>query len=441
MRQINRIRRIGLASALLAALVAVPLWSVEFEGAEFGGTLESDTAVSDAPAQDDVEHSDKLFLFLRGGDPERLDVLIRGSYEFNLDEAYQFNLTALRAAGTIPLGEPVYGALSYRAGRFSLSDASQILLSQRIDGVAGTLDLTNVEFRLGAGYTGLLFPDPAGLYITAADLQEYEEDDDLFAPGKAIGLAAVGFPEVVGRQTVRVLGVAQFDTRSDLEAGEDSLSTYYPAIVVEGPITRSLFYTLGAAGGFGTLERKSGSATESTTLLSAMGTLSLQYLPWKLDWFNAELGVVGATGDDDVSSYVARDSGDKLNQFVPLRSFGVGEVLSPDLSNLIAPRLLLEAKPFANSSSRMARNLGLSLAGYGYFRPSSGATSVSPATPGSDTAFIGSEADLKVSFRPTSDVGLSVYGGLFMPNTASESPLGSDADRAWEAGAELSVSF
>ena len=430
-----------LLSAAVSLLIASPLVALEFDGVEFGGTAESETTASDAPDQDDLEHSDKLFLYLRGGDPERLDLLIRGSYEFNLDQAYQFDLAALRAAGTVPLGEPVSGALSYRAGRFSLSDAPQILLSQRVDGAAASLELPNAQFRIAGGYTGLLFPDPAGLYTTATDLREYEEDDDFFAPGKVIGLASAGFPEVLGRQSLRLVGVAQLDTRGGLDDGEESLSTYYPALVLDGPISRSVFYTVGVAGGFGKLQRKSAGTTDSSTLLSGMGTLTIQYLPWSLNWLNAQIGVVGATGDENVDSYLRRDSGESLNQFVPLRSFGVGEVLSPDLSNLVVPRLELEVKPFANAGTEVLRNIGISLGGYGYFRPTAGATSVSPGTPDSDTTYIGSETDLRVSFRPTSDVGLSVYGGLFLPNTASEAPLGSDADTAWEAGAELSVSF
>lgn len=430
-----------LLSAALLLLITAPLFSLEFDGVEFGGSVRSETTTSDTPDQDDLEHSDKLFLYLRGGDPERLDLLIRGSYEFNLDEAYQFDLSVLRAAGTVPLGEPVYGALSYRAGRFSLSDAPRILISQRIDGAAASLELPNVQFRIAGGYTGLLFPDPAGLYVTATDLGEYEEDDDLLAPGKVIGLASTAFPELIGNHSLRLLGVAQLDTRDRLDDGEEKLSTYYPAVVLDGPVSRSLFYTAGVAGGFGTLERETGDSTESSTLASGMGTLSVQYLPWSLNWFNAELGVVGATGDESVESYLERDSGETLTQFVPLRSFGVGEVLAPDLANLVVPRLQLEVKPFVNAGSGVARNVGVSVAGYGYFRPTAGATSVSPGTPDSDTAYIGSETDLRVSFRPTSDVGLSLYGGLFFPNSASEAPLGSDAESAWEAGAQLSVSF
>lgn len=427
--------------ALLLIVTTPALFGLEFDGVEFGGTLTSETSLSDnAPEEDDLEHSDKLFLFLRGGDPEQLDLLIRGSYEFNLDDAYQFDLTTLRAAGTLPLGTPVTGALSYRAGRFLLEDRTGLLLSQRVDGASLQIDVQDLRLRFAGGHTGLLFPDPAGLYLTAADVAEYNEDDELFAPNKLIGLVTFGLPNIVANQSVTFLTAAQVDQRYELEAGEDRLSTFYPSVVIDGPISRDVFYTLGLVGGVGQVERSIAGAAE-TSIKSGMVAIALQYLPAEIGGFNLEAGLVAASGDNDVVSYLGRSSDAKINQFVPLRSFGVGEVLSPDLSNIIVPRVVAQIRPFANHPEPLARNLGFTLSGYGYFRPTSGATSITPGTSGADNSYLGSEGNLEVAFRPTSDIGLSLYGGAFVPYTNSDSAFGSDADVAWEAGGELSISF
>lgn len=411
-----------LLSVHLPLLAPTGATALEIEASEFGGTIKSETVVSDAPGEDDLQHSDRLFLFFRGGDPEQMDLLVRGSYEINLDEAYQFDLATLRAAGTLPVGTPGTGALSYRLGRFLLEDESGLLLSQRVDGASFQIDTEHLRLRFAGGYTGLLFPDPAGLYLTATDVEEYNEEDKPFAPAKLIGLVAFGLPNFVGEQRVTFFTAAQVDQRYGLGTGEDRLSTFYPSVVLDGPLSRELFYTVGLVGGVGQVERSIAGAAR-TSIESALVTAELHYLPLRIEGLNLEGGVVAASGDKDVASYLGRSGDTNVNQFVPLRTFGVGEVLSPDLSNIVVPRLSARIRPFAGHPSEVARNLGFTLSGYGYFRPTSGATSVTPATPDADASYLGSEVNLEAAFRPTSDLGLSLYGEHSCPIQAPTPPL------------------
>lgn len=419
--------------ALLLALMAGPLFAFEF-----GGTVESDTSLGDGGSRDWLEHSDRLILYARGGDPELADLLIRGSYEYTLDELYQFDLTTLRVAGTIPLRAAVNGALGYSAGRFVLADENRFLLSQRVDGLSAQLDTAGLQLRLGAGYTGLVFADTAGLYLTATDIAKYD-DDDIFGPQKILAVAEVAFPEIIGRQSLRLSGVGQYDLRSKLKNNEVRLHSYYPALFVDGPIAWDLFYTLGAAGGFGQREANVEGNKEKTTLLGGAGTASLSYLPQRIAWLSVEAGVNGATGDKNADFYFDRTRGDELTMYLPLRSPGTGDILSPDLSNLIIPRLELRLRPFSGTRIDTLRNLGLTLSGYGYFRPTNGATSVS--TGNGSSPYVGWEANGRLSFRPFSDVSAALYGGVFVPNASDDAALGSDADTRWETGIDLSISF
>jgi len=76
-----------------------------------------------------------------------------------------------------------------------------------------------------------------------------------------------------------------------------------------------------------------------------------------------------------------------------------------------------------------------------FFRYADGPVSVSLPNPASENNYIGSEVDLGIAFRPFSDLGVSLAGGIFLPNAAAGGPFDAQGATGVVTKWELSASF
>jgi hypothetical protein len=78
-----------------------------------------------------------------------------------------------------------------------------------------------------------------------------------------------------------------------------------------------------------------------------------------------------------------------------------------------------------------------------FLRSTTGAISEGSVNATSDQLYLGSEADLRINYRPFSDLGLSLTGGFFFPNNyTAESAIAPGSSAVQIAGRfELSFSY
>lgn len=150
------------------------------------------------------------------------------------------------------------------------------------------------------------------------------------------------------------------------------------------------------------------------------------------------LGAAFGTGDGDPDDGTDRDfrqtglqdNNDRFNGVTSFRYYG--EVLDPELSNLIVLTAGLGIRPTKRSS------LDLVYHHYRQHRPSDEFRDVAvDADPDGRNRTVGNALDLIVGFREIENVDAEAVFGLFLPGAA----FSSDADTAYFVGVELEISF
>ncbi|MCK5735704.1 MAG: hypothetical protein KAH21_04460, partial [Spirochaetaceae bacterium] len=102
-------------------------------------------------------------------------------------------------------------------------------------------------------------------------------------------------------------------------------------------------------------------------------------------------------------------SGSSLNQYTAFTTRTVGYVFGSRVGNLGYGRL--------GASIRPVEMLSLKLDNYLYFRSVEGPVNEMPITAASGSdLYLGDEIVLTVDFRPLSDLGLQLNGGIFLAN-------------------------
>lgn len=354
-----------------------------------------------------------LSAFLRS-DPEVRD---RGTFSF-LFEASLTSIVAqaedgtwstqwrpdidhLRLGGVFP-HTPVPGAVfRQRIGRITVSEPSELVFSSRMDGIAFDIDMPNVDIRLAAGYTGLIGIHNSNVAMSFPDLVDRSTGETWFGPPRIVALADVGLPEVLGRQSVSIGAVAQFDRRvgDDLTAPEERLDSQYAYLKLDGPIAGGLYYDASVAGMFQQLDRPE---EELELGYGLAGRLRARYF-------------LGANDRHVVTLESRYGSGDvgPFDRYNPISNPSLGLLKSYSGGDLLLGTLDYSVRPFARSPRRGARSLQLSVYGSPAFH----------ADPTADDGYRGTEAGGRFTARPFSDFGARLWAGGFFPGqTTGDDP-------------------
>ncbi len=125
-----------------------------------------------------------------------------------------------------------------------------------------------------------------------------------------------------------------------------------------------------------------------------------------------------SSGDNDHNIFYGGYGGEGISShFITLSAspqFGI--VFSPQIGNISLGELSFSMRPFSKTNSRSLEKFQTTLTAITFFRNTGGAISEAGIDPTSDESYLGSEIDLSLQFRPLSDVGITLSGGLFLPN-------------------------
>jgi hypothetical protein len=428
---------------------------------DFGGKIDNATSPTVSSGNVNLLQEDKLALWVETGLGEALKLTVQGS--FTLPYTYSFsaesgdtgatpflNLDLLTVEGEKLLGSLGTRRLSYTLGRFSAADFSGYLFDDTLDGLTVGWQQALFNATLTAGYTGLQFQPYSSVRMSGADAADtlYAEDDplgDKLAPPRLIGLLAFEFPELIGRQDLRVTLAAQQDLRDKTEllaegdtvkaalnAPVGRLSTQYLGAGLRGGLAPALYADLFVYLGSGRmLSWLEDAYYEYRWMLSALAGGSLRWFREDLLSSRAELKLLFASGDADFETFLEGNREELATAFQPISRPELALVFSPVLSNLAVLEASYSVKP--------AAKLQALIKAFAFLRPAAAPVSDSRVDPAGEAGYLGSEVDLAVRWRPYSDLGLAFSAGLFLPAEAAF--LAADPSPELEGRVEISFSF
>ena len=262
-------------------------------------------------------------------------------------------------------------------GRFRFAEPTGIVLSHTADGARAALDYGGIVVRTGVGYTGLQIKPEASVSMTAADAADDADDDVYFAPQRIFEQVEVALPNLVERQRFTLAGLLQ----QDLRDGDDTLDSVHLIGMADGELSKGLYYTASGTYAIDLSNDLSG--------LSASG--SVYYFSEELLYSRISAGVLYA--DED---------------FFTVSTPTLGLVFTPGIADLTRVAFDYSLRPWGDRFDPVVKNLQFSV-GTKLFMPAG--------------EYTGSEVTGGVNFKPTSDFGASLKGGVYLPDEGDTAGL------------------
>jgi hypothetical protein len=310
--------------------------------------------------------------FWSGTDESQYMFMFNGFYLYTDERAYLFDADRLefrlKKAG-------IYNSptvLDLSLGRFRFADTTATVLNHGADGISLDLDFSILRMKTAIGYTGLQLKPEAGVEMSAADVADGNDDDVYFAPKRLFEQLVLQFPELAPRQRLTVETLFQQDLR---EETADRLNSVHATAKADGAIAGGFYYDISATGGWDVSNNVNGLMTAA-----ALRYFAEQYLGSR-----ASLGLI-LTGED----------------FLTVSTPTFGLVYAPSEADLLRIAFDYSMRPWSGRLSPALRNLQF-LTGLKYF-----------AVPGD--GYTGMELEGGINFRPSSDFGASLKGGLWLPD-------------------------
>jgi hypothetical protein len=351
-----------------------------------------------------------------------------------VDRPYFFDLETLSLTGTFPGALGDNSLVTFQAGRFWFSEFSGYVLDHNADGLSLEMSYPGIIAMVSAGYTGLLFGESSSVILSKADSSK---DDVLFAPPRILEAGALLFPELFWGQDLVVSFLAQQDMRNQEELiaeGEETeivgkggrVHTQYYGLGMSGPISASVyqdvFFYLSTGSTLSYLADASSGTGYSYSyqpILSYLFGGGIRYFNEGALYSKIELNILFSSGDADYSFFLEGNTDGRAGNFTVISQPTFGLVFSPQLGNVFLAELSYSFKPFARSQYPRMQNLQTMVNAYGFFRSTAGVISEGGIDPSSDSLYLGTEVDAILNFRPFSDLGISLAGGIFFPNNGS----------------------
>jgi hypothetical protein len=213
------------------------------------------------------------------------------------------------------------------------------------------------------------------------------------------------------------------------------VNTQYFGLGASGEIVPSLFYDLYSYLETGSVLAYTGASYQQSFFFSALAGGGIRwYLPSLL--FSVLGGKLLYVSGDPSATTVVEDGTSGFSAFTPISRATLNLVFSPQVSNIVRAEASWSVKPLTPLGGAAADSLQVALQADAYLRPTPGAISLG-VQPGNTDLYLGTETDLTATFRPFSDLGLTLAGGVFFPGSA----FGAGAPLEYRVGADLTFSF
>jgi hypothetical protein len=425
--------RITLCAILLASCLLVPLSAFDW-----GGFLGNATGLTyDSEAH--FSQRNKLGLWIKAPFSDELALNAQISYQFSLDRPLFADIDLLNLDGQFVLENSSAFVFGVKAGRFLFNDFSRLVLNHNLDGVRFVFELPSLSLSFGVGVTGFTFIPSSSIIMTNSDLSVRGSAPDhgfALAPPKRIEQLSIRVPGLPDRQEFNFTFIALQDLQSEenISSGNTRLHAEYIGFGVNGPLTGTAYYNGNFYLNLGHYEGKS-----SLGFLTSAGVRI--YLE-ELQYSRIEIRGIFSTGDENKGGFYDSYTGSGIGtQFFPISRPSFGVIFSPQLGNMIVGELSYSLRPFSSNGGGTMENFQTMLKGLVFMRPTTGAISEPGINGSSSQLYLGTEADLVISFRPFSDLGMSLSGGIFFPNNAASDSAFDSTAQPIEFGGRFEFSF
>ena len=337
--------------------------------------------------------------------------------------------------------------LQFTVGRLMLSDFTTRVLSHEADGASLDLEFSGLSLNVAAGYTGLVTKGASTIELSKADLNDYTNTGVNFASPRVIELVQLTLLALPG-QRIAVSALAQQDLRgtpldladgsaeslvsdgstTDEPAEGGSVNTQYLGLGMSGNIVGNFYYDVFSYLESGQMLSYQNGSYQNILFFAALAGGGVRiFIPAAL---SSVIGVrvLYASGDPNAST-VVEGQGQGFSVFTPISRPTLDNVFSPQLSNIVVAEASYSLKPLSKLQTGLQADA--------YFRPTTGAISEPGLASGSTSSYLGSEMDLSINYSPLSDVGTSLWGGIFVPGTA----FASGAEVQFKTGVNVMVNF
>ncbi len=418
------------ATASVAALAIALLLAggLPAGAVEWGGTVGNTTTPTYSGTSQELsfQQKDTAALWLDAELNPRLSLTIQGSYTYEQDRPYLFDVDILKLHGRYPLRDS--SVLEFSLGRFRGADFTALLFNDNLDGAQVSWRTARANLSLSVGFLGLELEPVSTVSMSKTDIL----GDSLLAPPRLLEMLQVELPELLGRQTLLAALVAQQDLRAEdqLVTGGGRLSTEYLGVALRGPLAGALYYDLFGYLGTGRTYSLIGAAYSYEWILSGLVGGSLRFFKEKWLSSNFELRLLLATGDADYTASFYEGNTDGLaTVFTTISQPELTLLFTPRLGNLVLAEASYSLKPAAFFQALLKASL--------FLRPTKGRISDSTVDPLlSSSPYLGTEIDASFRFRLFSDLGLALTAGVFLPGAAFPA-----ASREPDFGGRFELSF
>ena len=435
---------------------------------DFGGTITNNTGITSTNELLVSQSNGIDFWF--STQSALIDFLIQGAYSYAYDQSgepalqHLPDVQSLRLKGNIPTDNMGMSRFSFSLGRFAVQDHTRNIVGQALDGFSLGFNYPLVAVTASFGTSILPNKKSGAIILSKADIADYGDETVFMGAPRVVGIMEAVFPSVL-RQRLTISGVFQEDLRPLFEsrsanlitegqttvapASGGTLDTQYVGLGVKGNIVSGLFYDLHFTLGTGrtlsyiTPEDSVSGSYEYTQILGMMGGAGLSlYLPKVLSTV-AGLNFIMSSGDEwsERASYTEGSTSSSSMLFIPVTAKPLATVFTPSLGNIMAITASYSLKPLGWLGLPIFDQLQTAIKGIMFVRYAAGPLSVAVPNSDSTDAYLGSEIDLQVSFRPFSDLGFSFSGGMFFPNAAAGGPFDTADTAGSQTKMQITASF
>ena len=342
------------------------------------------------------------------------------------------DIESLVLSGNLSRTNSVFQRLGLRFGRFVMSESSRMVFSQTLDGLSASFQGNQFGLGLFAGYGGLLNKSSSKLHLTPSDEVDRLNEDNFFAPPRLIaGLTSRMANEdntlsysmdILYHQDLRdLVSPERLIPEGALTAAVDQEGGLYSTVHLVYQLSASFGSKVHAdLIGIGQSGRSLIKAIEYSykPILAGAAIGSLTLFPGAFHRLLLSGG--WSSGDGDYRSSWAEGADFSTDQeytfmYKSLSSPPLGMVFDPKLGNLAWVDLQWSGRPLGASRKSFFSEMQASIRGLGFLRPRHGPISDVRAATASENPYLGAEVNIGLTFRPLSDLGFGLSGGVFMP--------------------------
>jgi len=383
-------------------LLFLMIFLIPVQAADFGAELDNSAGIQNTGDTDwYTTHKITLWGTVPFDTKNRNSLAFEGSFfaekpASSDDYTYYVNLDLFRFALTPYATQSA--KINLDLGRIPFSDVTGYILNQSLDGVdfRGSWGFGNLS--VSAAYTGLLNVRKTGAMMSGDDYAD-SITDDVYAFGakRGVGKFTIHLPESLGPVDIIMEGLGQYDLRDQVDGdSEELVHTGYGTLMLTGPITGTVFFTVSGTFQTGVLE-----AEEDYSENAMLARARIDAFPMPLHHLYGEVLYTTAEGDF-------------FTTFLPITVQTPGTLYGSGYSNIIKGSLGWGFNP---------RNfLNFDLSGSVFMYPDE--------MEGSDGLYSATELNAGLTYKATSDLNLRLNGALLFPK---------DEDMQYQA--ELKVVF